>query len=213
MKKEYEVYKYLLEHKLIEEIKKLEAERDALSLLSSLENDIDNQVRILNEEIYLKNEELEKVRDYNFSVNIMDLMNGNFFDKETMDMVLDKIEKESIEKQKNTFEEIRQLYMDMPGYNFRKFKKFISLKAPKWKEIAKYSQKELDFILDTYYGRTPLSKKNREDIENIYYMDQDLKNKKISDSNWLSFMILLNDYDFLKKRLNVNLRSGLYGRR
>lgn len=210
---EYKIYSFFLIRKLEKEISELEDARIKLNSAKFENDNFNEQVQIIDRNIVEKKEELEGIKKSGPVVKAMDLTNGTLMDDKTRNEIIAEMEREEEFKRKQLFYQIKQIYKTTEGRSFDRFKKAISGKKPKWRKIGKLSQKELDFLLATYQGKTRITKGEIRYAEGRSDLDVLEKQKIIADSNWRKFTFLLRNHDVLRSHMVADERNGYYGRK
>ena len=209
---DYKIYKYFVEQNIKEEIKKLEEELYNLTSLLVIDDSAKDRIEAINKEISLKKEELETIRKDGISVKMIDLINGTLIDDETKKSIAIRMGQEERKSCEKTFYEVKKLYKSTQGRSFDRFKNIVSGKKPKWRKISKFSQKELEYLLAVYEGKTFLSNGELRYVNACENMEDSEREKIILDGNWRLFTSLLRNRELLDTYLKREGDRG-YGRK
>lgn len=102
--------------------------------------------------------------------------------------------------QRKKFELVKKMYKRGPFF-YRLFDKISPFRGPKWSEIKKYTEEELDFLVQLANGDTLFQKEKEYSVERhgIEKTDKDRK-----WSNWWAFMKALESRYQLKNKIEID---------
>ena len=113
-------------------------------------------------------------------------------------------------ERKATFKQVKKAYKKAKSRTFERVMAFIEGRKPNWKKISSsYSQKELDYLLDTLSGETYRRQQSIRTINNNKDLSFEEQRRRISNGNWDHFTLLLRKKDLLGQEIRIEEeRSG-----
>lgn len=173
------------------------------------------QIQNVQEKIRRLKEELERLRTYPDTrisnepqVSGHDILDEPKNNQKKNDKANEESKKLVEAERIRTFKQVKQAYKKTKGRTFEKFMDFIEGRKPNWKKISGYTQKELDYLLDTLRGETYQRQSSIRNIENNKKLSFAEQKRRISTSNWDAFTLLLRRKDLLNQNIELEAKKG-----